>query len=143
MENRWYRVDMGDDGGLQVTDRPRGAKLGAKGGGLGDVVFYDAPEPKGWMMNGPLGQRHDWTAIPGDFRGCQGPVFASLQAEGRIGSHRVRREVRLWRDSRRIDFSVEIEAEPGCGVFFLRFPLDIDGTRLRRDSFRRGTAGEL
>jgi alpha-mannosidase len=39
----------------------------------------------------------------------------------------VRREVRLWRDCRRIDFAVEIEAEPACGVFFLRFPLAIQG----------------
>jgi len=127
IENRWYRVRMGGDGGLHVTERAREGKLGAETTGLGDVVFYDAPVPKGWMMNGPLGQRHQWTAIADGFRSCRGPVFDNLQADGRIGPHRVRREVRLWRDCRRIEFSVEIEAEPGCGVFFLRFPLNVEG----------------
>lgn len=127
VENRWYRVEMGGDGGLRMTERSREGQPGAETAGLGEVVFYDAPVPNGWMMNGPLGQRHSWTASADGFRSCQGPVFASLQAEGRIGPHRVRREVRLWRDCRRIDFSVEIEAEPGCGVLFLRFPLNVEG----------------
>lgn len=127
IENGYYRIGSDDQGRLSVTDRARGVKLGAETEGLGEVVFYDAPQPKGWMINGPLGQRHAWTASPDTFRSRQGPVFASLQAGGHIGPHRVQREVRLWRDCRRIDLSVEIEAEQGCGVFFLRLPLALDG----------------
>ena len=82
-------------------------------GGLGDVVLYDAPRPAAWRMNGPLGQRHDWQAQPEEFRFTQGPVFASLRATGAIGPHVIRREVRLWAKSRRIEYSIEIDAKDG------------------------------
>ena len=102
--------------------------LGApKVGGLGDVVFYDAPKPTDWEINGPLGPRHAWNAPPQEFQYAEGPVYASLIAKGTIGPHRVVRELRLTRGSRRIDYLIEIDAADGNGVFCVRFPTGLSG----------------
>jgi len=128
IENETYRIAMGADAAIQVVHKARGKSLGAgKDGGLGQLVFYDAPKPDGWMMNGPLGARHAWAPRPGELEFCQGPVFSSLRATGVFGPHVATREVRLWRGGRRIDYLVEIDAGQGCGVFFIRFPLEISG----------------
>ena len=128
METDRYRARLLSDGRLEIVDRERGAILGAPAlGGLGDVVFYDAPKPNDWEINGPLGPRHAWNARPEEFRHVQGSVFASLRAVGMIGPHRVAREVRFTQGSRRIDYFVEVEAADGCGVFCIRFPTGLPG----------------
>jgi len=127
IENERYRITQGPDGSLQVLDKVRGTRLGSGGEGLGDLVFYDTPRPQHWEMNGPLGSRHVWEPRADAFEATRGPVFSSLRAVGAFGPHAAVREVRLWRDSRRIDYRVEIDAREGCGLFFLRFPLEIAG----------------
>lgn len=128
IDNERFHVEMRADGRLEIHDKVRNQPLGAKGpGGLGEVVFYEAPPPKDWMQNGPLGKRHAWTAKPGPIERIGGPVFSSLRAAGAIGPHAVTREVRLWRASRRIDYFVDIDAQEGCGVFCARFPVGLAG----------------
>lgn len=128
IDNGLYRLEMDAQGRIRASDTKRGAALGAPDtGGLGDVVLYDAPRPTDWRMNGPLSQRHGWLAQPEEFRFTQGPVFASLRATGVIGPHVIRRDVRLWAKSRRIEYLIEIDAKEGCGIFFMRYPLEIAG----------------
>lgn len=128
IENEHFRIEMQPDGALKVFDTARGTELGSpKQGGLGDIVLYDAPQPKTWELNGPLGPRHAWEAQPREFRSQQGPVYSTIVAKGTFGPHKVTREVRLWRGSRRIEYSVEIDAAEGNGVFAIRFPTGISG----------------
>jgi len=128
VETDLYRARLSPDGRLEIVDRQRNAVLGSpKVGGLGDVVFYDAPKPTDWQLNGPLGPRHAWRAAEQEFRYAEGPVYASLVAKGTIGPHRVVREVRLTRGCRRIDYVIQIDAADGCGVFCIRFPTGLSG----------------
>ncbi len=136
IENEHYRVEMQQGGKLKIFDKARGVVLGSpEQGGLGELVFYDAPPSRkswvdGWVMLGPLGQRHATEVESDQCRYSQGPVFASLRAEGKIGPHLVTRQVRLWHGSRRIDYLVEIDAKDGCGVFCIRFPLGLPDGRV-------------
>ncbi len=128
IENEYFRIEMQPDGKLKVFNKTRRTVLGApKLGGLGDIVFYDAPKPTTWQLNGPLEPRHSWEPQPKEFRLQQGTVFASLVAKGTFGPHVVTREVRLWHASRRIEYLVEIDAADGNGVFAIRFPTGLSG----------------
>jgi alpha-mannosidase len=127
IENEFYRLQLAADGQLQVWDKQREMKLGSDAAGLGELVLYDTPQPTDWMMNGPLGARHGWEPQAAEFAVTSGPVWSSLKTAGRFGPHTARREVRLWRGSRRIEFLVDIDAAAGCGVFFLRCPLGRPG----------------
>jgi alpha-mannosidase len=128
VETDLYKATITPEGGLEITDKARKTALGSPDhGSLGDVVFYDAPKPGDWVLNGPLGPRHVWKALPAGFRCIQGPAYASLVAKGTIGPHALVREVRFWRGCRRIDYLVEVDAAEGCGVFCLRFPTGLAG----------------
>jgi len=127
IENDRYRAQMRADGALEVFDKTRQLPLGAAGDGLGDVVYYDAPQPKHWEMNGPLGPMHRWATKESDLQHVQGPVFAALRAKGTFGAHTATRELRLWRGSRRLDYHVELDAAESNGVFAIRFPLGMTG----------------
>jgi len=128
IENDRYRVQMRADGALEVFDKTRQIPLGsAEPGGLGDIVYYDAPQPKHWEMNGPLGRMHRWTTKESDLQHVQGPVFAALRAKGTFGAHAATRELRLWRDGRRLDYHVELDAAESNGVFAIRFPVGMTG----------------
>lgn len=126
IENDRYRAQMRTDGSLEVFDKTRQVPLGSTElNGFGDIVCYDAPQPIDWGMNGPLGPRHTWTIDPDSLQHVQGPVFAALRAKGTFGSHSATRQLRLWRDGRRLDYHVELDAAEGNGVFAIRFPLGL------------------
>ncbi|MBI5817851.1 MAG: hypothetical protein HZA88_02600 [Verrucomicrobia bacterium] len=128
IENDCYRAQMRTDGALEVFDKVRQTPLGsAETGGLGDIVYYEAPQPKHWEMSGPLGPAHRWTTQASDLQHVQGPVFAALRAKGTFGAHSATRELRLWRDGRRLDYHVELDAAESNGVFAIRFPVDMTG----------------
>ncbi|MCX6910270.1 MAG: hypothetical protein NTY01_19805 [Verrucomicrobia bacterium] len=128
IENSRFRARMQADGALEVFDKTRQTPLGsAERGGLGDIVYYDAPQPKHWEMNGPLGPMHRWTTKESDLQLVQGPVFAVLRAKGTFGAHSAIRELRLWRDGRRLDYHVELDAAESNGVFAIRFPAGMAG----------------
>ncbi len=128
VENAGYRAQLRTDGTLEIFDKVRQAPLGsAELGGLGDIVYYDAPPPVQWEMNGPLGPAHRWTIQESSLEHVQGPVFSALRAKGTFGPHSATREFRLWRDGRRLDYHLELDAAEGNGVFAIRYPLDIDG----------------
>jgi alpha-mannosidase len=128
VENEFYRASVRPDGRLEITDKATGRALGdPQQGGLGDVVFYDAPPPQHWMMNGPLGPRHGWQVGQHETSSFAGAACSSLSATGKIGPHTITREVRLFRGLRRLDFHVEIQAAEGNGAFFVRFPLGLSG----------------
>jgi alpha-mannosidase len=128
VENEFYRASQSPDGRLEIVDKATGRVLGdPTQGSLGEVVFYDAPPPKGWMMNGPLGPRHMWQVGPHDTSGIAGPTHSLLSATGRIGPHTLVRELRLDAGCRRLDFHVSIDAAEGNGAFVARFPLGIAG----------------
>jgi len=129
VENEFYRLRMHPEtAALEVVDKQRGVKLGAPEiGGLGEVVFYDTEPKLDWTANRPLGKRHEWEVSGQDLQYSQGPVHASLRAKGNFGPHRVSREARLTRGSRRIEYLVEIDAEDGSGVFCMRFPSGLSG----------------
>lgn len=123
VENDRFRAQMRSDGVLEVFDKARQTRLGAaEAGGLGDIVYYDAPPPRDWGMNGPLGPMHRWTTAASELQHVQGPVFAALRAKGTFGAHSATRELRLWRGSRRLDYHVELNAAESNGVFAIRFP---------------------
>lgn len=127
IENERYRIQLATSGSLQVWDNSLKKNLGAGEGGLGDVVLYDAPVSDNWQMNGPLGKRQNWEIQSGESQFCQGPVFGSLRTTGKIGPHKIQREIRLWQKSRRIDFLIDIDAGEGAGVFYFRCPLGFAG----------------
>jgi alpha-mannosidase len=128
VENEQFRARMRADGALEVFDKLRRLPLGSpEAGGLGEVVYYDAPPIRDWQMNGPLGPRHAWKIKPGQLEFVQGPVFAALRATGTFGPHSATRELRLWQGSRRLDYHLELDAADGCGVFAIRFPLGLAG----------------
>ena len=129
VENERFRVRMRSDGALEISDKTRHVSLGsADAGGLGDVVYYDAPPTKSWMMDGPLGAMHRWTAKEDELQQVAGPVFAALRARGTFGGHSATRELRLWHIGRRLDYHVELDAAEGNGVFAIRFPVAMNGT---------------
>ncbi len=131
VENGRYRVWLKADGQAVVVDTASGRTLGSGGqGGLGDLVFYDVPNSGTWQAVGPLGDCHGWKMQADRCRSVEGPVFASVRAEGTIGPHRLTREIRLWRDCRKIEYLVEIDAQPGSGVFCIRCPLELEGGRV-------------
>lgn len=128
VENSRFRAQMRADGALEIFDKTRQTPLGsAEAGGLGEIVYYDAPPPKDWGMNGPLGPVHRWATKENDLQLVQGPVFAALQAKGTFGAHSAVRELRLWRDSQRLDYHVELDAAESSGVFAIRFPTGMTG----------------
>lgn len=128
VENGHFRAQMRADGALEIFDKARQTSLGStEAGGLGDIVYYEAPQPKHWEMSGPLGPMHRWTTKESDLQLVQGPVFAALRARGMFGAHSAIRELRLWRDSRRLDYHVELEAAESNGVFAIRFPAGMTG----------------
>lgn len=118
------------DGSVEITDKGGESMPGDGVRGFGEVVYYDAPRPTSWGMNGPLGARQSWVARDGESRRIQGPVFTSVRSTGVFGQHVATREIRLWHKGRRVDYQVEIEAGEGSGVFSLRFPSG-DGDRVR------------
>ena len=126
-ENDYYHVRIKANGQAVIVDKKSGMKLGASGyGGLGDVVLYDVPNSGNWQAVGPLGECHGWNTQAGQCSSVEGPVFASVCTEGTIGPHKVIRELRLWRGCRKIEFLVEIDAQPGSGVFCIRCPLELE-----------------
>jgi hypothetical protein len=128
IENEFYQVSQSADGRLKIVDRATGQTLGdPTQGSLGDVVFYDAPPPKGWMMNGPLSNRQAWKVSKRDVSGFTGAAYSALSATGQIGPHSIFRELRLFPGGRRLDFHVSIDAQQGNGAFVIRFPLGIAG----------------
>lgn len=128
IENERYQARIRSDGALEVFDKARKAPLGsAELGGLGDIVFYEAPQPRDWSMNGPLGPAHRWAVEEGDLEFVQGPVFGALRAKGTFGAQAASRELRLWRGGRRLDYHVELDAAEGNGVFAIRFPVNTAG----------------
>ncbi len=128
IENDRFRAQMRTDGVLEVFDKTRQIPLGSvRADGLGDIVYYEAPQPKHWEMSGPLGPMHRWTAKENDLQLVQGPVFAALRAKGTFDAHSAIRELRLWRDSRRLDYHVELDAAESNGVFAIRFPTGMTG----------------
>src|SRR5581483_11642174 len=99
--------------------------------GLGDLAMYDMPPGGGWAPTGPPGKRRDWLVDSAQCSSMHGPVFSALRASGRItgpvGPHRITREVRLWGDSPRIEYFVEIDAQQDSAIFCICFALEIDG----------------
>jgi hypothetical protein len=132
IENAHYRIEMSADGKLTIFDKVRRKVLGSpEVGGLGDLAMYDMPSRGGWDATGPAGKRRDWQLERGQCQSVQGPVFSTLRACGRIegpdGAHRVTREVRLWGDSQRIEYNVEIDAKHDNGIFCICFAVGIAG----------------
>jgi len=126
--NEYYRARCLPNGTLEIVAKELGRTVGAPGvSGLGDVVYYEAPQPKGWMLNGPLGERRDCAVAAEQISIVHGPVYSSVSTEGTIGPHRVLRELRLWSGSPRLEYHVEIEAKADCGVFSMRFPVGLSG----------------
>ena len=133
IENAHYRIKMGADGKLEIFDKARRKVLGSPAtGGLGGLAMYDMPPAGGWAPIGPAGKRRDWQVDSGQCQSLRGPAFAALRASGRIegpgGAHRVTREVRLWGDSQRIEYEVEIDAKHDDGIFCIRFALGMAGS---------------
>ena len=128
IENDLYRVTVQPDGALSITEKSSGKPLGDPSqGGLGDVVWRDAPQPQSWMMNGPLAAHRGWQAGQVKVSWERGPVTSAVRVYGAIGPHTVLRELRLWQGSPRLDYRIEIDAVDDCGVFCVRFPLGLDG----------------
>jgi alpha-mannosidase len=128
VENSRYRAQIRTDGVLEVFDKTRQiSPSSTETGGLGEIVYYDAPQPEHWEMSGPLGPVHRWATKENDLQLVQGPVFAALRAKGAFGAHTAVRELRLWRDSRRLDFHLELDAAESNGVFAIRFPTGMTG----------------
>lgn len=130
IENDFYRISVQTNGRLEVFDKKRGMMLGApQVGGFGDLAIYDMPPPSGtWTHIGPVGKRRDWQAAVDRCQAVQGPVFASLTIPGTIGGHAMTREVRLWRNSPRMEFGVTLDTtQRDNGVFCIRFPIGMSG----------------
>lgn len=131
VENDYYRVELKADGHVAIVDKENGKAWGsAPHGGLGDLIFYDVPNSGSWQAVGPLGECQGWRVQADRCRSVDGPVFASVHAEGTIGPHELTREIRLWRGCRKIEYLVEIDAQPGSGVFCIRYPLGLEGGRV-------------
>jgi hypothetical protein len=132
IENAHYRIGMSADGRLTIFDKTRRKILGSTSPhGLGDLAMYDMPPGGGWAPTGPAGKRRDWQVDSAQCMSIYGPVFSALRARGRIegpaGEHRITREVRLWENSRRIEYSIEIDAQQDSAIFCICFALGIDG----------------
>ncbi|MFV2065923.1 MAG: glycosyl hydrolase-related protein [Pirellulales bacterium] len=131
VENDSYRVRLEADGRVEIVEKKTGKVLGsARHGDLGDLVFYDVPNSGSWQAVGPPGERYRWKMRADRCRLVEGPVFASVRAEGTIGPHTLTREIRLWRRCRKIEYLVEIDAQPGSGVFCIRYPHGLEGGRV-------------
>ncbi len=131
IENDRYRIEFKANGEVRIVDKKHREALGsARYGGLGDLVFYDVPDSGSWQAVGPLGESRQWKVQTDRCRSVEGPVFASVRAEGTIGAHKLTREVRLWRGCRKIEYLVEIDAKPGSGIFCIRYPMGIEGGRV-------------
>ncbi len=124
IENTWYRLRMSPEGKLEIYDKTKNEILAQdQNGSFGDLAIYDLPPSANWEHDGPVGSRRDWQV---DITRCEsftGPVYAALRAHGSIGPHEILREVRLWQNSRRIEYLVEIDAKEDNGVFCVRFPV--------------------
>ena len=132
VENAYYRIQMSADGKLDIFDEAHSRVLGSPElGGLGELAMYDMPAPTGWVGTGPAGKRRDWQVDSAQCQTLRGPVFSALQASGRIngpnGVHKLVREVRLWGDSRRIEYAIEIDAKPDNAILCIRFGIGVDG----------------
>ena len=132
IENKHYRIEMSADGKLKIFDKARGELLGSpETGGLGDLAMYEMPTGGGWAPTGPAGKRRNWQVESGMCQSIQGPAFSALRAGGRIdgpdGAHLITREVRLWGESRRIEYDVEIDAKHDNGIFCICFAVGIAG----------------
>ena len=130
IENEFYRISVRADGRLEVFDKTRGATLGSpQTGGFGDLAVYDMP-PSGdtWLHVGPPGKRRDWQPAVDRCQVVQGPAFASLAIPGTVGGHAMTREVRLWHNSRRIEFGIGLNTKQrDNGIFCIRFPIGMSG----------------
>ena len=132
IENAHYRIGMGADGKLEIFDKGHNKILGSPEiGGLGDLAMYDMPAPTGWVAIGPAGKRRDWQVDSAHSQSIHGPAFSALRARGRIdgpnGAHHLIREVRLWGDSPRIEFAVEVDAKLDNGILCICFSTGVDG----------------
>ncbi|MGW8257180.1 MAG: glycoside hydrolase family 38 C-terminal domain-containing protein, partial [Thermoguttaceae bacterium] len=131
IENEHFRITASPTGQLEVFDKDHKKILGSpQVGGLGDVVVYDMPPSKerSWMHNGPAGRRRDWQPDMARCRAVEGPVFDALRIPGKIGPHSVVREVRLWRNSDRIEFGVELDTQSeDNAILCIRFPIGLSG----------------
>lgn len=123
IENGWFRLSMSPEGKLEIFDKTKNKFMaGGQEGGFGELVFYDLPPSLNWEHDGPVGSRRDWQVDMARCESFTGPVYASLRTWGSIGPHEIRREVRLWQNSRKIEYLVEIDAKDDNGVFCVRFP---------------------
>ena len=124
IENTYYRIQLNSDGKLKVFNKRNNRILSEpQEGGFGDLVIYDLPPSANWEHNGPAGSRRDWQVDSKQCQSLQGSVFSSLRAQGTIGPHEIMREVRLWHNSKKIEYLVEIDAKEDNGIFCVRFPV--------------------
>jgi alpha-mannosidase len=124
IENIWYRLKMNSDGKVEIYDKTNNEFLAqSQEVGFGDLAIYDLPPSSSWEHDGPVGSRRNWKVDMKRSEAITGPVYSALRSQGTIGPHQILREVRLWQNSQRIEYLVEIDAKEDNGILCVRFPV--------------------
>jgi alpha-mannosidase len=80
-----------------------------------DIFYEEKPYPVREIL--------DWRVIE------EGPLRAAIEITRKVGQSTIRQRIRMWRDSRRIDFATEVDWQERQTLLRALFPLDINAAR--------------
>jgi alpha-mannosidase len=80
-----------------------------------DIFYEEKPYPVREIL--------DWRVVE------DGPLRAAIEITRKVGQSTIRQRMCMWRNSRRIDFSTEVDWQERQTLLRVLFPLDINATR--------------
>jgi alpha-mannosidase len=80
-----------------------------------DIFYEEKPYPVREIL--------DWRVVE------DGPLRAAIEITRKVGQSTIRQRMYMWRNSRRIDFSTEVDWQERQTLLRVLFPLDINATR--------------
>lgn len=133
LENVELRLELDENGEIaSLYDKTAGRELLVAGAPANQLVAYE-DRPMKWdawdidifYEEKPYAVREitDWRVSE------EGPLRAAISITRRLGASTITQHIRMWRDSRRIDFVTEVDWQERQTLLRALFPLDINATR--------------
>ncbi len=129
LENRFFRIELDDDGAIvRLLDKRNGREVVPEGARANDwQLFQDGPEREAaWNIHDTFEKKR----YP--FEGSArlevletGPVRAAVRVSRRHGKTRVRYDIRIYRETPRIDFSAVLDWRERQTMLKVAFPVAV------------------
>jgi alpha-mannosidase len=133
LENGQLRLELDQHGEIvSLYDLRHGREVIASGSAANQLVIYE-DRPLNWNAWDidifyeekpyPVHEIVDWRVAE------EGPLRAAITITRRVGQSAITQSIRMWRDSRRIDFVTEVDWQERQTLLRALFPLNLNATR--------------